>query len=86
MEEANVKRLVREILALAEKGREAFACEVLPALLTTRAGLKASDDALRTHLDAMVERARRRRHDLEDATVGTIIGEALQAVRRRNGY
>lgn len=59
--------------------------EVLPVLLTTRAGLEGIDEALRAlsdqELDAIVERARSRRRDLMDATGAVVIDEALRSAR-----
>ncbi len=85
MDQSKVKALTQEILALPEAERQRLAEEVLPMLLTTRAGLAGIDEALRAlsddELDAVVERARRRGRDLPDATVAAVIGEALRAVR-----
>lgn len=57
----------------------------VPLLLTTRQGLAGIDMALDAlsdeELDALVERARSRGHDLPDAAVAALIGEALRAVR-----
>lgn len=74
--------LAREILALSESERQEFAREVLPVLLTTRAGPDASlrdlsDDELR----ALVERARQRANDLSEDEVAAIISEGLRAAR-----
>lgn len=85
MATSKVRLLVEEILALSEDDRQALARKVLPALLSTRAGLEEIDDALAAlseeELDALVERARTRARDLSDATVATVIGEALRAAR-----
>jgi hypothetical protein len=65
--------------------RQQLAQEVLPILLTTRAGLEGIDEALRSlsdqELDAIVERARSRRRDLPEAAVAEVIDEALRAAR-----
>src|SRR3989338_3701909 len=62
METARVRSLAREILALPEPERQQLAREVLPALLSTRAGLEEIDPALRDlsddELRALGERAR----------------------------
>jgi hypothetical protein len=80
-----VKALTKEILALPEGERQQLALEVLPILLTTRAGLEGIDQALRTlsdqELDAIVERARSRRRDLTDPEVAAVIDEALRSAR-----
>jgi putative PIN family toxin of toxin-antitoxin system len=66
-----VRSLAREILALSEPERQEFAREVLPVLLTTRAGLAEIDASLRDlsddELRALVERARQRASDLSEA-------------------
>jgi hypothetical protein len=80
-----VKALTQEILALPEGERQQLAQEVLPILLTTRAGLEGIDEALRAlsdrELDAIVERARSRRRDLSEAAVAEVIDEALRSAR-----
>ncbi len=80
-----VKALTQEILALAEGERQQLAQEVLPILLTTRAGLEGIDEALRTlsdkELDAIVERARSRGRDLSETAVAEVIDEALRSAR-----
>jgi len=85
MAQSKVKALTQEILALPDAERQQLAEEVLPLLLTTRAGLAGIDEALQAlsdeELDALVERARRRGQDPRDATVAAVIGEALRAVR-----
>jgi hypothetical protein len=85
MDTARIKALTQQILALPEGERQQLALEVLPVLLTTRAGLEGIDEALRTlsdqELDAIVERARSRRRDLTDATVAAVIDEALRSAR-----
>ena len=85
MDESRVKALAEEIMALPDAERQQLTQEVLPVLLTTHAGLAGIDEALQAlsddELDALFERARRRGHDLPDATVAAVIGEALRAVR-----
>lgn len=85
MDTNKVKALTKEILALPEGERQQLALEVLPILLTTRAGLEGIDQALRTlsdqELDAIVERARSRRRDLTDPEVAAVIDEALRSAR-----
>jgi hypothetical protein len=82
---SKVKALLQEILALPEWERQQLAQEVLPILLTTRAGLEGIDEALRMlsdqELDAIVERARSRRRDLTEAAVAAVIEEALRSAR-----
>ena len=59
--------------------------EVLPVLLTTRAGLAEIDASLRDlsddELRALVERARQRASDLSEDEVAAIIAEGLRATR-----
>ncbi len=59
--------------------------EVLPWLLTTRAGLEEIDHSLEAlsgeELDAVIERARQRAGALGDEAVAAIIDEAVRAVR-----
>ena len=85
MDTARIKALTQQILALPEGERQQLALEVLPVLLTTRAGLEGIDEALRTlsdqELDAIVERARSRRHDMSETAVATVIDEALRSAR-----
>jgi hypothetical protein len=80
-----VRSLAQEILALPEPERQEFAREVLPALLTTPAGLAEIDAALRDlsddELRALVERARQRASDLSEDEVAAIISEGLRAAR-----
>jgi hypothetical protein len=80
-----VRVLTQEILALPEGEREQLAQQVLPILLTTRAGLEAIDEAVRTlsdpELDAIVERARSRRCDLSGPAVAEVIDAALRSAR-----
>jgi hypothetical protein len=85
MDTVRVRSLAREILALSEPERQELAREVLPALLTTRAGLAAIDASLRElsddELRALVERARQRVSDLSEDEVPAIISEGLWAAR-----
>ena len=80
-----VQSLVTEIEALSEAERQELAHEVLPLLLTTRAGLEEIDRSLEAlsdaELDAIIERARQRAGTLGDDTVAAIISEAVRAVR-----
>jgi hypothetical protein len=80
-----VKALTQEILALSEDERQQLARQVLPILLTTRAGLEGINEALRTlsdqDLDTIVERARHRTRDLSSAALAEVIEEALRAAR-----
>ena len=84
MDTTKVKALTQEILALPEGERQQLAQEVLPILLTTRAGLEGIDEALRSlsdqELDAIVERARSR-CDLPETAVAEVIDEALRSAR-----
>ena len=88
MNTAKVKSLTQAILALPDEERQELAQQVLDVLLTTRSGLEEIDRALEglsdEELDALVERARRRAHDLPEATVAAVIGEALRAARVQN--
>ena len=88
MDQAKVKALTQEILALPDGERQRLAEEILPVLLTTRAGLAGIDEALQAlsdeELDALVERARSRGRDLPDATAAAVISEALRAVRSQS--
>jgi hypothetical protein len=85
MDATRVRALTAEILSLPDPERGVLAQAVLPALLTTPAGLASLDEALGalsdTELDALVERARHRPRDLTEATVAEILDEALRAVR-----
>ena len=85
METAWVRSLARQILALSEPERQELAREVLPVLLTTRAGLAAIDASLRNLSDdefrALVERARQRAGDLPEDEVAAIISAGLRAAR-----
>ena len=84
METAWVRSLARQILALSEPERQELAREVLPVLLTTRAGLAEIDASLRDlsddELRALVERARQRASDLSEDEVAAIIAEGLRAM------
>jgi hypothetical protein len=85
MDTVRVRSLAREILALPEPERQELAREVLPVLLTTRAGLAEIDASLRDlsdeELRAVVERARQRASDLSEDQVAAIISEGLRAAR-----
>ncbi|HAM58875.1 MAG TPA: hypothetical protein DCQ64_27060 [Candidatus Rokubacteria bacterium] len=82
--DTKVQSLIAEIEALSEAERQALAHEVLPLLLTTRAGLEEIDRSLEAlsdeALDAVIERARQRAGPLGDEAVAAIIDEALRAV------
>ena len=84
-----VQSLVTEIEALSEAERQELAHEVLPLLLTTRAGLEEIDRSLEAlsdeELDAIIERARQRAGTLGDEAVAAIISEAVRAVRTQGG-
>ena len=83
--DTKVQSLVTEIEALSEVERQALAQEVLPLLLSTRAGLEEIDRSLEglsdEELDALIERARQRAGTLGDEAVTVIIDEAIRAVR-----
>ncbi len=85
METPKVQSLIAEIQGLSEAERQELAHEVLPLLLTTRAGLEEIDEALRDlpdeQLRALVERARRRASELSEDEVAAIIAEGLRAAR-----
>jgi hypothetical protein len=85
MDTAKVQSLIAEIQALSEAERQALAPEVLPLLLTTRAGLQEIDRSLEAlsdeELDAVIERARQRAGALGDEAVAAILDEAVRAVR-----
>lgn len=85
MDTAKVRSLAKEILALPDAERQQLAREVLPTLLSTRAGLEEIDEALRDlpddELRALVERARQRARDLSEDEVAAIIAEGLRAAR-----
>jgi len=80
-----VQSLIAEIEALSEAERETLVQEVLPLLLSTRAGLEEIDHSLETlsdeELDTVIERARQRAGTLGDEAVTAIIDEAIRAVR-----
>ena len=83
--DTKVQSLIAEIEALSEAERQALAQEVLPLLLSTRAGLEEIDRSLVAlsdeELDTVIERARQRAGPLGDEAVAAIIDEALRAVR-----
>jgi len=83
--DTKVQALITEIEALSEAERQTLAQEVLPLLLSTRAGLEEIDRSLEAlsdaELDTVIERARQRAGTLGDEAVAAIIDEALRAVR-----
>ena len=83
--DTKVQSLIAAIEALSEAERQALAQEVLPLLLSTRAGLEEIDRSLEAlsdeALDAVIERARQRAGPLGDEAVAAIIDEALRAAR-----
>ena len=83
--DTKVQSLIAEIEALSEAERQALAHEVLPLLLSTRAGLEEIDRSLEAssdaELDAVIERARQRVGPLGDAAITVIIDEAIRAGR-----
>ena len=85
MDTVRVRSLAREILSLSEPERQELAREVLPALLTTRAGLAEIDASLRDlsddELRALIERARERASDLSEDDVAAIIADGLRTAR-----
>ena len=85
---SKVQHLVEEIQALRADERETLAHQVLPLLLSTRAGLEEIDRSLgalsNDELDALIGRARERAGALGDAAVTAIIDEALRAVRTQS--
>jgi hypothetical protein len=85
MDTGKIRGLTQAILALGDDELQTLAHEVLPVLLTTRAGLEEIDRALQAlsdeELEAVVERARRRAGTLSETTVAAVIGEALRAAR-----
>lgn len=85
MEMEKVQSLVAEIQRLSESERQELAHEVLPILLTTRAGLEEIDRSLEAlsddELDSLVERARQRASDLSEDEIAAIIDEAVRTVR-----
>ena len=88
MERARVEALKQEIMDLPEGERQELAQELMPFLLTTRAGIQGIDRALEAlsddELDSLAERARSRTRDLPEETVATVIREALRAVRAQS--
>ena len=80
-----LQSLIDEIRALSEAERQELAHEVLPWLLSTRAGLEELDRSLAVlsdeELDAVIERARQRAGTLGDEAGAAIIDEAVRAVR-----
>lgn len=88
MDEARVRALKQEILDLPEGDRQQVALELLPLLLTTRAGIESIDRVLGSlsdeELDGLVERARRRGQDVSEDAIAAVIGEALRAVRAQS--
>jgi len=80
-----VQSLVAEIEALSDAERHALAQEVLPLLLSTRAGLEEIDHALEAlsdaELDSVIERARQRAGTLGDEGATAIIDVAIRAAR-----
>lgn len=88
MDEARLRALKQEILDLPEGDQQQIAQALLPLLLTTRAGVQSIDRVLQAlsteELDALVERARHRSHDIPEETIAAVIGEALRAVRAQS--
>ena len=84
---SKIRALAEQIRALPENDRQALAQEVLPVLLSTRAGLAAIDCALTTlsdeELDVLIERVRTQA-DLPETTAAAVIGEAIRAVRAQS--
>ena len=83
--DTKVQSLIAEIEALSEAERQTLAQEVLPLLLSTRAGLEEIDRSLEKlsdeELDAVIERDRHRAGTLGDEAVTVIIDEAIRAAR-----
>ena len=83
--DTKVQSLIAEIEGLSEADRQTLAQEVLPLLLSTRAGLEEIDRSLEKmsdeELDAVIERARDRAGTLGDEVVTVIIDEAIRAAR-----
>ena len=83
--ETKVQSLVAEIEALSEAERQTLAQEIVPLLLSTRAGLAEIDHSLEVlsdaDLDTVIERARQRAGALGDKAVTAIIDEAIRAAR-----
>jgi hypothetical protein len=88
MDDLKVKALKQAILDLPVELQQELAEELLPLLLTTRAGIKGIDQVLQTlsdeELDVLVERGRSRAKDLPEESVAAVIGEALRAVRAKS--
>lgn len=83
--DTKVQSLIAEIEGLSEADRQTLAQEVLPLLLSTRAGLEEIDRSLEKmsdeELDAVIERARDRAGTLGDEALTIIIDEAIRAAR-----
>ena len=83
--DTKVQSLIAEIEALSEAERQTLAHEVLPLLLSTRAGLEEIDRSLEKmsdeELDAVIERATDRAGTLGDEALTIIIDEAIRAAR-----
>ena len=83
--DTKVQSLIAEIEGLSEADRQTLAQEVLPLLLSTRAGLEEIDRSLEKmsdeELDAVIERARDRTGTLGDEALAIIIDEAIRAAR-----
>ena len=83
--DTKVQSLIAEIEGLSEAERQTLAQEVLPLLLSTRAGLEEIERSLETmsdeELDAVIERARDRAGTLGDEALTIIIDEAIRAAR-----
>jgi len=88
MGDATVKSLKQAILDLPADQQQQLAEEILPLLLTTRAGVKGIDHVLQAlsdeEVDTLVERARTRAKDIPEDTIAAVIGEALRAVRAQS--
>ena len=83
--DTKVQSLIAEIEGLSEAERQTLAQEVLPLLLSTRAGLEEIDRSLEKmsdeELDAVIERARDRAGTMGDEALTIIIDEAIRAAR-----
>ncbi len=88
MEDVTVEGLKQAILDLPAEQQQQLAEEILPLLLTTRAGVKGIDRVLQAlsdeEIDALVERARTRAKDIPEDAIAAVIGEALRAVRAQS--
>ena len=88
MEGTKVLALKQAILDLPDGDRQELAREILPLLLTTRAGLEEIDKVLQTlsdeDVEALVDRARSRSAHLSETTIAAVIGEALRTVRAQS--